>query len=326
MELTPKQQTSELIRQAKRVLLVTSRTPNNDQLSAIVALSQVLTKLDKLPQVVISDPMPSATAILDTSMVSRDMNGVRDFIVSLDMTHVEVDKLKYTIENNALNISVTPVVGNFLPEDANFSYGAFQFDLVIALGVTSLDKIDKVHEQNPTMFDGLHLINIDYHRINSSFGSVNYVDQNASSVCEMLISVIESLGQGLVDNAIATALLTGIMSATVNFTAPATTAKALTVAAQMMSAGAKQQEVVKILSADKADKINRSTQKPEQAQTGPKKKYPPSQSNKPRQPVAQIVKPMTENDPDLSVAELMGESQLASNSFVVASPLENIPH
>ncbi len=322
MELTPKQQTSELIRQAKRVLLVTSRTPNNDQLSAIVALAQVLVKLEKHPQVVISDPLPSASGILDTSGVSRDINGVRDFIVSLDMTHVEVDKLKYTIEDNALNISVTPVVGNFLPEDASFSYGAFQFDLVIALGVTSLDKIDKVHEQNPTMFDGLHLINIDYHRINTSFGSVNFVDQNASSVCEMLISVIESLGQGLVDGAVATALLTGIMSATANFTAPATTAKALTVAAQMMSAGAKQQEVVKILVADRA---NKSTQSAVSAQSGSKKKYQPNRSINNQQPPANIVRPMTENDRGLSVAELMGESSLQQNSFVVASPLENSP-
>lgn len=323
MELTPKQQTSELIRQAKRVLLVTSRMPNNDQLSAIVALAQVLAKLEKHPQVVISDTLPSASGILDTSMVSRDMNGVRDFIVSLDMTHVEVDKLKYTIEDNALNISVTPVVGNFLPEDANFSYGAFQFDLVIALGVTSLDKIDKVHEQNPTMFDGLHLINIDYHRINTSFGSVNFVDQNASSVCEMLISVIESLGQGLVDGAVATALLTGIMSATANFTAPATTAKALTVAAQMMSAGAKQQEVVKILVADRASK---SAQGAESTQSGSKKKYQPNRPNTNQQPPAKIVKPITENDRGLSVAELMGESSLQQNNFVVASPLENSPH
>lgn len=323
MELTPKQQTSELIRQAKRVLLVTSRTPNNDQLSAIVALAQVLAKLEKHPQVVISDTLPSASGILDTSMVSRDMNGVRDFIVSLDMTHVEVDKLKYTIEDNALNISVTPVVGNFLPEDASFSYGAFQFDLVIALGVTSLDKIDKVHEQNPTMFDGLHLINIDYHRINTSFGSVNFVDQNASSVCEMLISVIESLGQGLVDGAVATALLTGIMSATANFTAPATTAKALTVAAQMMSAGAKQQEVVKILA---ADRVNKSTQSAESAQSGSKKKYQPNRPINNQQSPAKIVKPMMENDRGLSVAELMGESSLQQNNFVVASPLENSPH
>jgi nanoRNase/pAp phosphatase (c-di-AMP/oligoRNAs hydrolase) len=107
--------------------------------------------------------------------------------------------------------------------------------------------MDKIVEQNPTIFDGLHLINIDYHRINEQFGSVNYVDQNASSVCEMLVSLFESLEQGIIDESIATALYTGITSATHNFTIPDTTAKSMTVAAQMLAAGAKQQEVVKVM-------------------------------------------------------------------------------
>ncbi|MCC7289556.1 DHH family phosphoesterase [bacterium] len=313
MELTPKQQVSELIRQAQKVLLVTSRNPNNDQLAAIVALSSVLTKLGKQPQVVVSDPLPSAASILDTSHISPNLDGVRDFIVSLDMAHVEVDKLKYTIENGVLNITVTPVAGNFLPEDASFSYGAFQFDLVVALGVTSLDKIDRIHEQNPTMFDGLHLINIDYHRINASFGSVNLVDQAASSVCEMLISVTESLGQGLMDESIATALLTGIMSATANFTAPATTAKALTVAAQMMSAGAKQQEIVKVLAADK---------KPAQPNAdGSKKKSQPSQLKS--QPKSSST-PTTVSDQVLLVDELVEQATSQANSFDATSPLEGV--
>lgn len=63
----------------------------------------------------------------------------------------------------------------------------------------------------------------------------------------MLISVFESLGQGLVDEYVATAILSGIMSATANFTAPQTTAKAMTMAAQMIAAGAKQQEVVRAM-------------------------------------------------------------------------------
>jgi len=314
MELTPKQQVSELIRQAQKILLVTSREPNSDQLAAVVAMQLVLTKLGKEPHAVITDRLPKSASILNTQGISANLDGVRDFIVSLDMGHVEVDKLKYTIENGALNITVTPVAGNFIPEDASFSYGAFQFDLVIALGVTSLDKIDRIHEQNPTMFDGLHLINIDYHRINDGFGSVNLVDQAASSVSEMLISAMESLGQGLMDPDIATALLTGIMSATSNFTAPSTTAKALTVAAQMMSAGAKQQEVVKALAAEK-----KAVSTPSDSS---KKKSNPSQLN---QPVSQKQSPSvqtTENDQALSVDELMGESQSQPANFSVSSPLE----
>lgn len=247
MELTPKQQVSELIRQASTILIVTGREPNNDQLASVVALQAILAKLGKNAYAIVTDSLPKIASALDTGKVSRSLDGVCDFIVSLDMSQVAVDKLKYTIEESRLDIIVTPHQGNFTAKDASFSYGAYQFDLVIALGVPNLAKLDRLHEANPTIFDGLHLINIDYHRINDSFGSVNLIDQSASSVAEILVSVTESLGQGLIDAHIATAMLAGIMASTNRFSAPNTTPKAMTVAAQLMAAGAKQQEIVKVL-------------------------------------------------------------------------------
>lgn len=246
-ELTPKQQVSELIRQATNILLVTGREPNTDQLSSVVAMQTILTRLGKQVEVIISDRLPKAAELYHTDIISKDLTGIRDFIIKLKMADTEVEKLKYQINDGNLEIIITPHNGNFTAKDAEFDYGSFQFDLVIALGAPQIARLDKILEQNPTIFDGLHLVNIDYHRINENYGSVNYVDTAASSICEMLISVFESLGQGLVDEYVATAILAGIMSATANFTAPQTTAKAMTMAAQMVAAGGKQQEVVRAL-------------------------------------------------------------------------------
>lgn len=247
MDLTPKQQTVELIRQAENILLVTSREPSNDQIAAIVALQSVLTKLGKKANAVVSDALPKVSGIIDTSKIARNLDGVRDFVISLNMSSTLVDKLKYNVEGNKLDITITPSGGNFSAADASYSYGAYQFDLVIALGVFNLTKMDRLHEQNPTIFDGLHLINIDFHRVNDGFGSVNLVDTNATSVSEILVSTIESLAQGMIDVDIATALLAGIMASTNRFTSPSTSPKAMTIAAQLMSSGAKQQEVVRAL-------------------------------------------------------------------------------
>ena len=246
-ELTPKQQASELIKQADNIVIVTGREPNNDQLSAAIAMQRVLNKLHKQASVVITDKLPKSAELYDTQFISNDIQGVRDFVIKIDMHDVVVDKLKYNVEGDSLDVTVTPLNGNFSAKDVSFEHGPFKFDLVIALGVPQILKMDKIVEQNPTIFDGLHLINIDYHRINEQFGSVNYIDQNASSVCEMLVSLFESLEQGIIDESIATALYTGITSATHNFTIPDTTAKAMTVAAQMLAAGAKQQQVVKVM-------------------------------------------------------------------------------
>lgn len=261
-ELTPRQQASELIRQATNILIITGREPNNDQLSAVVALQRILTRLEKQTNVVISDRLPKGAELFDTKFVSRDLDGIRDFIIDVNMHNTAVDKLKYNVENDHLRVTVTPLNGNFKASDVSFDQGAYKFDLVIVVGVAQITKMDRIVTENPTIFDGLHLINIDYHRINENYGSVNVVDTNASSVCEILVSLIESLEQGMIDETVATALMCGIMSATSNFTTPSTTPKAMTIAAQMLSGGAKQQEIVKVLYA----KGERGESKPVQSE------------------------------------------------------------
>ena len=66
----------------------------------------------------------------------------------------------------------------------------------------------------------------------------------------MLVALSESLQSGIIDADIATALLMGIVASTDRFTAAHTSPKSLTVAAQMMAAGAKQQTVVRALYRD----------------------------------------------------------------------------
>ncbi len=315
MDFTPKQQTTELIRQAQNILIVTGREPNNDQLASAVGLHAVLTKLGKVANVVITDRLPKIASVLDTSMVAKDMQGVRDFIISIDMHSTQVDKVKYDVDGRRLDVTITPHGGNFTAKDVSFGYGAYQFDLVIALGVPSLSKLDRLHEANPTIFDGLHLINIDYHRINDNYGSVNLVDTTATCVAEILISTIESLGQGMIDAQIATAFLASFMSATANFTAPATTAKALTIAAQMMSAGAKQQEIVKALVAQERQpqpKVQEpakvySTPKPEPKQPADESAQDDTKEAKPEQ-----AKP-DEDTPKESKDESAGSKKNSTN-------------
>jgi nanoRNase/pAp phosphatase (c-di-AMP/oligoRNAs hydrolase) len=246
-DLTPKQQTVELIKQANHILLVTGQNPNNDQLSAMVALELILKRAGKQVSAIVTSELPKVAKILDTHTISRDLTGIRDFVVRLDTTNVEVDKLRYEVNDNNIEIIVSPFSGNFDAQDASFDYGGYKFDLVIVLGVSQIARIDSILEQNPTIFDGIHLVNIDCHRSNEQYGSVNFVDSGASSVCEMLVGVIESVAQGMIDYHVATAILAGIMGATQGFTNQNTSAKSLTIAAQMMSGGAKQQDIVNTL-------------------------------------------------------------------------------
>ncbi len=247
MDLTPKQQTSEAIRQAENILIVGGQNPTTDQIVAVLGLAAILRKFGKRVSAVISDPIPQRLGFLELGPVETSMQGLRDFILKVDLKKTEVDKLRYTVEDQKLNIHITPFKGAFAPSDVTFDYGAYHYDIIIVLGVASKNRIDRVFDRAPKMLDETPILNIDFHRINENYGAVNLIDQNAASLCEILVALSESLQTGLIDEPIATALLTGIMASTDRFTATHTTAKALTVAAQLMAAGGKQPAVVKAL-------------------------------------------------------------------------------
>lgn len=252
MDLTPKQQTSEAIRQAETILITTGSHPSVDQVASVIALTMILRKFGKRVSAVVSDNIPNSTSLLDTSVIEQGFGGTRDFILKVDSTKAQVDKLRYEMIDNKLNVFITPYKGNFAPSDVTFDYGQpqFQYDIAIVLGVPARARIDKVYEQNQATFDGIPVINIDFHRSNENYGAINLIEPTASSLCEMLVALSESLQGGAIDEPIATALLMGIVASTDRFAAVHTTSKSLTVAAQMMAAGAKQQNVVKALYRD----------------------------------------------------------------------------
>jgi len=252
MDLTPKQQTSEAIRQAETILVTTGQHPSVDQVAAVIGLTMILRKFGKKVSAVISDTLPQSTQLLDLSSLERNVGGLRDFVLKLDVSKAEVDKLRYEVQDGKLNVYITPYKGGFAPSDVTYDYGEshVSYDLAIVLGVPARARIDRLYEQNQAAFAQIPVVNLDFHRSNENYGAVNLIEPNASSLCEMLVALSESLQGGIIDADIATALLLGIVASTDRFTAAHTTSKSLTVAAQMMAAGARHAAVVRALYRD----------------------------------------------------------------------------
>lgn len=245
MDLTPKQQASEAIRQAQSILLVTAQRPNIDQVASMVALTHALRKMDKKVTPLITDRVPGGAQFLAKGVVDTTLAGSRDFIMELNLAKGEVDKVKYTVEGGKLNVHVTPFSGGFTPADVTFAQGDYHFDLIIALGVPRRANLDRIFEQNPKLLSSTPMLNLDYHRINEQHGAINLLETNSSTLSEMVLALTESVQGGMLDAQIGTALLAGIMAATDRFTTPSTTAKSMTVAAQMMAMGGDQPKVIK---------------------------------------------------------------------------------
>ena len=241
---TERQKTVQAIKESQQILLVIGQRPSGDQIGSVIALAEGLGKLGKGISVACPDPLPQNYGFLKgLDQISEKLVGSKDFILEVGQENAKTDHLGYKLEDGKLKITITPKQGNFSPDDVSFSFGDYQFDLIIILGVSELAQLGGIYQADPEIFYKTKLANIDSQPKNQLYGQLNWVDGQASSVCEMMVSLMESAEIQMTES-MATALLAGLMSATDRFQSPETTAKALTVAAQLTGAGADRSMII----------------------------------------------------------------------------------
>ncbi|MEW5994645.1 MAG: bifunctional oligoribonuclease/PAP phosphatase NrnA [Candidatus Zixiibacteriota bacterium] len=101
---------------------------------------------------------------------------------------------------------------------------------------------DRIGEAGRFLTTDIQVINIDHHRDNRNFGTVNWVDPSASSVGEMACEYFREVGFQITP-AIAEQLYTAILTDTGRFRFSSTTARTLAVAGELIAAGANPQKI-----------------------------------------------------------------------------------
>lgn len=237
----PKQLIIERVRQSTNILVAVSANPSVDALAAALALALTLNKMDKHATAVFSGAMPPAMEFLNPGKTfEHSVDSLRDFIISLDKE--KADRLRYKVEDDVVRIFITPYRTTISEKDLQFSQGDFNVDLIIGLGVEKREDLDKAIVAHGRILHDATVMTINADGRQSSLGAVDWHETNVSSLCEMLVSLTEGFQQpGLLDQQIATALLTGIVAATDRFSNEHTTPKVMTMSAQLMAAGANQQ-------------------------------------------------------------------------------------
>ena len=248
MELTPKQQVVEALKNSKNFLILTHTNPDGDALGSMLALYLTLSRLGKEVLIAYSDAIPSVFSFLPSiDKVEKSFAGARDFVISLDTSETKADKIIYKVHDGRLDIIVTPKNGQFSEGLVSFPKGGYNFDAIVILDSPDLERIGKLYEENSEIFFEVPVVNIDHHPGNDHFGKINFVDLTATSTAEILVSIIEALtgDPKFFDENIATALLAGLITDTNSFQNTNTTPKSLTVAAQLVALGGRQQEIIK---------------------------------------------------------------------------------
>lgn len=241
-EGSAKQQIVEGIKANSNILVTVSDSPSVDELSAALGLTLLLNKIDKRATSIFSGATPPAITFLDPAKTFEGtVDSLRDFIIALDKE--KADHLRYKVDGDVVKIFITPYRTKLNEKDLEFSQGDYNVEMVIALGVKDQDHLDKALAAHGRILHDALVTTISTGADPSSLGSVDWRDAVASSLCEMLVSLSEALksDQQILDEQIATAFLTGIVSATDRFSNDRTSSRVMTMAAQLMAAGADQQ-------------------------------------------------------------------------------------
>ena len=230
---------AEKIQHATNILIALSKDPNVDEISAAIALAFVLDQQKKHVTAIYSGQTPNALEFLrPEETFQKDISGLQDFIIALNKS--KADHLIYQVEGDYVKILITPYKGQIKKEDLEYSYSDYNVDLVIVFNVNSGSEIDSALSEYGRIMHDAMAINITS-SVPGRFADLEWSDPSKSSVCEMVYNLLGELEIDNTPQEVATALLTGILSATERFSNNRTKPTTMAVASKLMEAGADQQ-------------------------------------------------------------------------------------
>jgi nanoRNase/pAp phosphatase (c-di-AMP/oligoRNAs hydrolase) len=178
------------------------------------------------------------------SEIKSSLENLMKFVVSLDLKNTKVSHVKYTIEDNKLNFIISPKNGFFTNKDIKSSMSGFKYDLIITLNTHDLESLGRIYDNNIDFFYKTNIINIDHNPENEEFGQLNIIDLNAVSASEIIYDLLSNHKKELIDEQIATCLLTGIIFKTKSFKTNNLTPQTLKTSSDLIEIGAKREEIV----------------------------------------------------------------------------------
>jgi len=248
MGLSSKEQIFDQINKSETILICVGKNPNGDALGSALGFCSALKKIGKKVDIV------SPTALLEkysfmpsSNIITHKLEGARDYILSVNINKNELQQLRYEVQNSKLKIFITASAGDFKENDIALESSKFRYDLIIIFGSQDLENLGNIYDENPELFYETPVINIDHNPSNEYFGKINFVDVASSSTAEITFNLIFEIGENLLDEQIATNLLTGIIYETGSFQNKNTTPKAFLAAASLVAKGANKQDIIRYL-------------------------------------------------------------------------------
>lgn len=232
----------------QRLLIIPHANVDPDGISSALACYSLFTALGKECTVICPDVLPESLSFLPGfDELSTDIEEGQNFIITLDTSSgIEIDKLRYSVEDQRVNIIVVPRKGRLKKEHLSVLDAGSNYDLIVVVDSAELSLLGSIYLDHVDLFSDVPVLNIDHHISNSGFGQLKLIDATCASATEVLYNWFQSQNdwKQLMTPDLATLLLTGLITDTRSFQNPNTTPRSLEVAAELLDYGARQQEII----------------------------------------------------------------------------------
>ncbi len=231
---------NNLLSKANNILITGPQDPTTDIVATAAAWQMFLREQGKVVDICLTGQYQTWNFLPSTLLIKNDLSDANKFQIILDTSKIGVKQFSYDMVDEELRINILPDKGNFSSQDVKIEKGDLAYDLVITLGVTSLEVLGNTFSEHRQFFHDTTIINIDRSILNENFGQLNIVELNSTSLSEISYYFF----QDKLNKDIATCLLAGIISATNSFQSPLVTPALLEVASQLIVGGADRHKII----------------------------------------------------------------------------------
>jgi len=238
-EKTPEIGTKNLIESAKSIIIILPPDPGKDLLAAGISLHLALKEAGKISQIGCGSDVHIGEQIEGISEIA-DTIGSRNLIISFDYKEDDLDKVDYDVRDDGkFYLLVKPKAGSPVPDigGVKYSYSGASADLVITLGVSSLEELGKIYADEKNFLDNASIISLGNSLRPAAFTG-NLYHKNIGSYSELVAVLLEELKLRL-SPPVAQNLMTHIYESTDSLTDSHVTADTFSSIAFLMRSGAR---------------------------------------------------------------------------------------
>lgn len=206
----------EVLENGKSFLILINSKYNADILCSALAFNLFIKKLGKKSFIALNDLNidEKYKFLKDIENISDKIFDPKKFTISINTNRIKAKELSYEAKDGKIEIYITSETENgFKKEDVDLIENNVDFDTVFFIGVKSKNDVEKIYLDNANFIDDKKIISIN-NKNTENFGLINFIDKDQKNISEIIFDILSFEKSELIDENIATIILTGIIENT----------------------------------------------------------------------------------------------------------------